>query len=431
MPGDTALGAVLRQLRVTRNLTQGFVARRAGCDQSLLSKIESGLRALPRWLAIALDEVYLTGSMVTDLLHNGDVTSHLTGGRVSPDGLVLVQLPGGGPPMAVSRRQLLATVGVGLLGSSAAIALEQTVSALTPTQGLLADYTAAFEGYQIAVRTMAPTRLIDAMAGRAVVLDLLRRRTSGALRRAFLALQGRYAESLSWLNEEAGRTEDALFWLDRAGEWAQIGGWNGLAGYTYVRRSMLVLTAADDSGRAIELAETALAMPGVPARIRGLAAKQAAFGHAIAHNADASARALDTAMELLAAGHDESAGELGQRSVPGDDLYAIFQATCAVHLGRGEQAIDVLQPRLSRLSAASPRTAAITTGKLAHAYANVGLPTQAAQLAMNALEQAKAIESQSTSREIRRALVPLQQWHRRDDVAELLHRMPLGAVKLV
>lgn len=426
MSGDVALGTVIRQLRSTRKLTLAVVARRVGCDESLLSLVETGRRTMQQSLAEKLDEIYGSGTVITSLLRSH---APMSGERaqlgVSPQDTLHVQVPGGGEPMLVSRRHLLAALGVGLLADPAALTFEHAVAQIEPTPELLKTYTSAFDNYQVAGRTMTPTRLIDAMIGHVAVLGMLRRRTEGTLRRDYLALQARYAESLSWLNEEAGRDADALYWTDRASEWAQTGGWTAMMSYTFVRRSMLAITFTSDGATAVDYATTALDIPRAPARIRGLAAKQAAFGYALTLDPDRSTRALDTAMDLLSAADDDGS-ELGQRSVPGDDLYRIFQSTCAIYLGKGEQAIDILQPRLDALSTSSARTAAITTAKLSHAYANAGQPHEAAQLALRALEQSERLESRSALNEVRRAGLVLRQWHRRSDVAEVLHRLRSG-----
>src|SRR6266511_1417416 len=65
MPGDVALGTVVRDLRRARKLTLAAVARRAGCAESQLSYVESGRRQLHRWLAEKLDAIYDTGGIIT------------------------------------------------------------------------------------------------------------------------------------------------------------------------------------------------------------------------------------------------------------------------------------------------------------------------------------------------------------------------------
>ncbi|MFK0250870.1 helix-turn-helix domain-containing protein [Amycolatopsis azurea] len=423
MPGDAALGTVLRDLRQTRKLTLAAVARRAGCAESQLSYVESGRRRLHPWLAEQLDTIYNTGGVVTSLLQVPDAASCSSSSTRVPNDYVLhVQVPGGGGPVAISRRDLLASLGIGLLASPTLTRLEQALGEVRADHDALVALTQALDRYQAAARILPPTRLLDALTAQVAVLDSLRRRADPALRRDYLALQARYAESLSWLSEEADRSEDALFWTDRATQWAQSSGWTAMTAYTFVRRSMMAISFASDGHRAVDHAQAAYDMPGAPTRIRGLAAKQMAFGHALAWEPDASARALDQTMTLLAKPSDDGR-ELGQRSVVSDDLYAIFRTTCDIYLGKGEAAITVLEPRLAALSNASARTATITRAKLAHAYANVGQPHEAARYAWQAIDEATTLQSLSARSELRRAMPVLRQWHKRSEVADVLHRL--------
>lgn len=424
MPGDAALGAVLRDLRRTRKLTLAAVARKADCTESQLSYVESGRRQLHRWLAEKLDDIYQTGGVVAGLHAGCDraISAPPAQDPAYRGQLLLVHLPGGGVPMPISRREVLASLGIGLLASPTLQRLELALAELAPTRDTLATCTDAFEGYQAAARVLPPSRLIDAMTGQTVVLDNLRRRANGQLRQECLHLQARYAESLSWLSEEAGDHYGSLFWTDRAAQWAQTSGWTAMTAYTFVRRSMMAISFASDGVRAVDQARAAFEQRDAPVRVRGLAAKQMAFGYALSRKADASARLLDAAMGLLATPSDEG-NELGQRSVVDDDLYAIFSTTCDIYLGRGEQAISVLEPRLKALSSASARTAAITRAKLARAYANTGQPREAARYARLAFDDATALESLSTRSELRRTVPTLQQWHQYDDVSDVLRQL--------
>ncbi|QWF83107.1 helix-turn-helix domain-containing protein [Amycolatopsis sp. CA-230715] len=423
MPGDAALGTLLRDLRRARRMTLAAVARRAGCAESQLSYVESGRRQLHSWLAEKLDAIYQTGGVIGSLLCSRTAKPCSEQEQwVSECEVLHVQLPRGGAPVPISRREVLASLGVGVFVSPALASFERALGAVEPTRDVLQRIEGAFDNYQIAGRALPPSRLIDAMTGQAAVLDNLRQRATGVLRTRYLALQSRYAESLSWFSEEADLADDALFWTDRASQWAQGSGWTAMSAYTFVRRSMMAVSFTSDGRRAVDHAQAAYRMPGVPERIQGLAAKQMAFGYALSRKADDSARALDQAMTLL--GKDSDGGnELGQRSVVNDDLYAIFRTTCDIYLGKGEAAINVLEPRLTTLSGASARTATITKAKLARAYANVGQPHEAAQFARQALVESAAIQSLSARSELRRAVPVLGQWRSRDDVSDVLHSL--------
>lgn len=424
MPGDEDLGMVLRELRSACKLTLATVARQADCVESLLSYVETGRRQLHPWLAERLDTIYGTGNAIAALIHGGSAGPPRRSQTEQPDeDVLLVQPPKGGVMMPVSRRELLAGLGIGALGGTLLSRCDQTLVGLDLGDDPLRSFEQAFAGFQSAARVLPPARLIDGMTGQVALLEALRRRAPGDQRRRHVRMQARYAETLSWLSEEAGDLHGALYWTDRAAQWAQVGNWSPMVAYTFVRRSMMTISFTNDGQRAVDTAQLAVDMTGAPPRVRGLAAKQMAFGYALTGDRDASARALATAMDLLAAPSNGNEASLGQRSVVSDDLYTIFRATCDIYLGRGDSVIPILEPRLNTLAHASVRTATISRAKLARAYANAGQPQEACQLAWEALEAIESIGSLSAHAELRRGVPVLQRWHGRDDVRDVLQRL--------
>lgn len=443
MPGDQRLGAMLRELRMSRNLTLAAVARQAGCAESLVSYVENGQRQLQPWLAEALDAAYGTGGAITALVpgtnsrwdgrahtvpHTRPSDTHVRGDVV--DDVLVVRLPEGGATMPISRRDLMAGLSIGALGGALADRIDHLLGHVdlddAAAGDALAPFERAFAAFSTAARSLPPARLIDAMTGHVALLDRLRRRVPAPRRGVYAIMQARYAESLSWLCEEASDVVRALYWVDRASQWAAAAQWQPMVGYTFVRRSMLVINFTSDGLRAVDAAAPVLHMPEL-SWVRGLAGKQTAMGYALAGQADASARALDEAMRLLARPGRDDEAHLGQRSVAGDDLYAVYQTTCDSYLGQGASVIDLLQPRLDGLTRSSPRTATISRAKLARAYANAGQPADAARLAWDALDAHDEVGSHSALSEIRRTLRVLRKWDTRADVhseiADLAHRL--------
>src|SRR5207249_4693927 len=111
---DRNLGAVLRQMRTARQLTLAAAARRVGCAESLMSQVENGHRGLQPWLATALDLVYDTGGAITALTGTpGGVSRPGDNEGRGDTNVVLVLIPGRGISVPVSRRELLAALGIG------------------------------------------------------------------------------------------------------------------------------------------------------------------------------------------------------------------------------------------------------------------------------------------------------------------------------
>lgn len=301
MPGDDELGAVLRELRTVRRLTLAAVARHAGCTPSLLSYVESGHRQLQPWLAEELDRIYETGGVVSSLVRKfGSRFNKKPGSRVSNSGVFVVSLPNGGASMPLSRRELVTALGVGIVGGTSLGQFERLLDGIKPDSGLLRYFEDAFNGFQEAARILAPRHLMDGLLGNVAILDGLRRRAADSDRSQYSALQARYAESLSWLSEEAGDLPGAMYWVDRASQWAHAANWPAMTKYNFIRRSMMVISFSDDGHRAIDQARHVLDMPDSSPRMKGLAAKQIAFGYALAQDRNASRHVLDAAMDWLA-----------------------------------------------------------------------------------------------------------------------------------
>jgi hypothetical protein len=378
-------------------------------------------------LASKLDAIYQTGGVVAALMRSQKQTIENDHAVVLPSETVVVELPEGGVSMPLSRRELLAALGVGIAGGALHGQFERMLDSVRLNDDTLRSFEDAYVGFQTAARTLPPSHLIDGLTGNVAILDGLRRRVSSIERPRYSHMQARYAESLSWLSEEAGDLTGAMYWIDRASQWGQAADWHAMAAYGFVRRSMMVISFSGDGNRAVDNALTVFSMSSTSPRMQGLAAKQMAFGHALAGDETASLRALDDAMRLLSKPMREDDAVLGQRSVVNDDLFAIFRATCDIYLGRGERVVPVLEPRLASLSASSVRTATITRAKLARAYANAGQPGEAARLSLAALDDIERIGSLSAHSELKRALPVLKNWHGREDVQLVMQRLRLSA----
>lgn len=361
------------------------------------------------------------------LLSSGPPAARRETPKLNADDVLVIQMTHRDQIATVSRRALLAALGIGALGGPLFRTINRALGECEPTPDLLCTYDAALDGFQAAARTMSPGRIIDPLIGKTASLDVLRQRAAPELRRGIAATQARYAECLSWMHEEANDVHACLYWIDRATHWAQMIHWDSMAAYGFVRRSMLALSYLDDSRAAQESAEVALHTPGANPRIKGLTAKQLAFALALSRRADDSNRALDLAMSYLSEGEslreDDDAIGVGQRSVVNDDLFAIFRTTCEIYLGCGESAIPVLEPRLGSISTGSLRTHTITSAKLAHAYASAGAPDLACSHFYQTMSAADIIGSLSARRELKRAAPALTYWDRRPEVRDTLHQL--------
>ncbi len=410
-------------MRTARGLTLAGVARQANCSVALLSYVESGDRALLPWLARALDRIYRTGSVVESLVRGTDGTPQDNSApRVPKTDVFVVRLPQGGVVMLLSRRQVLAALGLGIVSGGLQEEFERALDRVEINGDVIHFFEDSFRGFQETARILSPIQLIDGMTGDVAMLDGLRRRATGEDWRRCSTLQARYAELLSWLSEEAGDFSGVVWWSDRASQWAQAAGWPGMTVYGFVRRAMMVGRSSSEGLRVVNQAIPVLEMSQASPRMKGWAANEMAVGYALASKPEESYRSLDTAIGWLAQPAHEDDAAL-QRSVAVDDLYTVYKATCDAYLGYGAQVIAVLEPRLVALSSSSLRTATITRAKLVRAYANAGQPEEACRVAWETLDGIEQVGSLSARNELRRALPILNRWHGRSDVQDIAHRL--------
>ncbi|MGH3887301.1 MAG: helix-turn-helix domain-containing protein [Pseudonocardiaceae bacterium] len=423
MPGDAELGAVLREMRTVRLLTLAAVARRARCTLSLLSYVETGHRQLQPWLAEKLDRIYETGGVVSSLARR--VGNKPNENPVPGPDLFVVSLPKpkGGVAMPLSRREILTALSLGVVTGRLQGELERALDGIELDGDVLHSLDNAYGGFTEAARVLPPAQLIDGMIGNVAILEGLRRRATSGDRHRCSMLQARYAWILSWLSEEAGDLPGAVWWVDRASQWAQAAHWPGMAAPGLLRRTSIVTCFTDDGLRVVDQARPVLDIPQASPRMKGLAATQIASGYALAGNRDESHRALDTAMGWLAQPIREDDAALGDPQVVADDLFAVYQTTCDIYSGYGARVIPVLEPRLESVAGISFRMATVTRARLARAYANAGQPAESCRVAWETLDAIEQIDSFMARVELRRAVPVLNRWHGRSDVQDVLHRL--------
>jgi hypothetical protein len=399
----------------------------------MVSLVENGHRALKPWLAQRLDHVYETGTMITALVTSGAYPQRPTCATLEEDGdgLVLVELPLRGVTMAVPRRAMLAALSLGATTSTLAH-VHDAMAGVPADVELLTEVTHTLSALKSAGRIMPPARLIDSLVGQVAVLEVVRHRVPRHLRRDYLMLQAQYADYLSWMVQESGDVHGASSWVDRVQQWADRARWPTMVAYAHVRRSVMASTCANDGRAAVEHAQHALRVTGVSQRVKGLAAKQAAYGYALIGHSDACHRSLDLAAGLydaLATGDEGSDPVIGlislgpsEKMVDVPVMLAQFRATCDVSLGGGERAVAALS---AYRTAYGPRTrrGAFIGARLARAFAQAGNPDRACALALEALDTGQAVGSMTTRVELRRTLAPLSRWPAREDVAEVRHRI--------
>lgn len=116
------------------------------------------------------------------------------------------------------------------------------------------------------------------MMGNVAILDVLRRRVTGEDRYRCITLQTCYAEWLSWLSEEAGNPQGAMYWIDRTSQWAQATAWSEMAAWSFIRRSSIAQSFSGDGLRIVDHAKLVLDMSQSSPGMKGLGGPTGCLG---------------------------------------------------------------------------------------------------------------------------------------------------------
>jgi len=422
-------GTALRQLRLAKGVGLRGLARDICCDPGHLSRMESGVRPLSLECAQLADRFLDTGGAITALVRAGYAGQRWRDRQAEPTGdllIVEVATPEGRITVSVPRRDLLMALGIGAVGSS--VLRDLHPAAVLPD--VVGELDKALEDFVIAGRVMPPGQLLDALTGRIAVISAMRQKASSDVAARLAIMQARYAEFLSWMHEETGDLAQAIWWIDRAGEWAHVGSWIPMVAFTSVRKSVIATMHAADAQRTVDLAQRALHSNGATPAVLRFAAAQLAYGHALAGDLDGSRRALDLATSYYqkTAVHPGDDLPIGARSVLDNDPIELNWATCNVFAGCGEPAVGVLATRMNAVKGVSPRAYAIHGARLAHAYALAGHPDEVRHTLAEVLDTTAVTESATARRELSRIRPVLHsRWPRRPDLQDVAQRLAVLA----
>jgi hypothetical protein len=385
--------------------------------------METGLCPLSLQCAQLADRCLDTGGALTARVRASYAGQRGYKGQAEPTGgllIVEVATPQGKIIVPVPRRNVMMALGIGAVGSSVLGGLHRT----TIAPEAVGELEKALEGFRVAGRAMPPTQLLDALTGKVAVISAMRRKASPEIVARLAITQARYAEFVSWMHEEAGELTQAIWWLDRAGEWAHASGWAPMVAYASVRKSMIATMHVGDARRAVELARLALHTPGATPAVLRFAAAQLAYGHALAGDLSASRRALDLASRYYqkAATQPDNELSIGPKSLLSHDpLEWLNWAGCTI-AGYGEPAIEVLSRRMNALQGASPRAYAIHGAGLVHAYALAGHPDEIARTLAEVLDTTAVTDSATARHKLGRIRPILERrWPRRSDLQDIAH----------
>ncbi|UQS26073.1 helix-turn-helix domain-containing protein [Amycolatopsis thermalba] len=427
-----ALGEQLSAYRKLAGLTQAQLAKRLYCDRTTLAHVERGQRSRDEAFWRAADEAlaaagqllaaYRTfenaraqaehAARIAELEHHQRKIAQWGSGA----GL---QLVGVGPGTDVAAAGASAMTLGPALGAAADAARGPDLPVVTSTQvHEMVDHLR--EQWHLLVKTdnlFGPRYALTSVQSHLVMIGDLLAVTRDHARREVARVAAQYAESAAWLHEDAGGLDRAVYWTNRALEWAHEADDRVMLAWTLFRRSQQA-AASGDAGQTIGLVqaaqrdEAALAGP-----MRAALAQQEAHGYALDGDAGSTLRKLDEALAWAATDTDGDARG-GHGSFCTESYLELQRASCWLTLQQPKRAIEVFDRTLPTLPAVYRRDRGVALSRFAVAYAAVDEVEQAASVAREALGIARSAGSVRTEREIQ---VVGQRLHRHQRVAEVAH----------
>jgi hypothetical protein len=245
-------------------------------------------------------------------------------------------------------------------------------------------------------QVLAPADVLPMLLGPTRALRRVAAAAHGDERDAMLQLAARFAEYTGWIAQEAGDEQGAMWWTDRAVEYAGLAGQPDMAAYALVRRGLIALYR-HDGRQTVELAQRAQQATRDP-RIRGLAAQREAQGLAVLADRDGALRALDRAADLL----DQASGggtPLGPTNVA--DQIEAARGWCLYDLGDTRRAAESLRGQYDALAPTALRARARWGARLALALAADGEAQEAAAVAGQVIEACAQVDSATVRVDLR------------------------------
>jgi transcriptional regulator with XRE-family HTH domain len=276
---------------------------------------------------------------------------------------------------------------------SVSIAPARTESALV--ESLLAT----LQQYAVADNLAGSHPMLPIAAQQMVFVEHLLDGSRGRTRHQLLGVAARFAEFTGWLHQDAGHLRAAMQWSDTAlgfaGEAADV----RLTSYIQMRKSNI----ASDAGTpemAVGFARDALQRPKeLTPRLKAVALRQEAHGHAVAGDHDRCARALDQALQFALDAPDDDT-DIARYCTSG--FVEMEAAQCWVELGDPARALATLEQALTGWNSSFRRDLGMCLARLAVAHAGTGHVEKAMTIARHALTIASETRSRRTANQLYR-----------------------------
>jgi transcriptional regulator with XRE-family HTH domain len=270
-------------------------------------------------------------------------------------------------------------------------------------------------GYVISDRLLGALSVSDAVRTQIPVVERACEVTRGRDRTEALDFACRFMEFCGWIHQDAGDLACAMFWTDRALDYAMELDDQRTIAYTLMRKSAIA-TEAGHPAQGLGICNVALSDANVlTPRLRSVILRQRALANsALRETVDAS-RDADNALEEAIAG--VSQGEPDSAAYCSPMYVAMESGQSMVTSGQARKALPVLVKSRSEWSdRGQVRDYTLCVSRLATAYAAADEPEQACETAEEAITLAYGIGSRRVIGQLDRLFALLGRWPNDSDV---------------
>ncbi|MEV0639430.1 XRE family transcriptional regulator [Streptomyces sp. NPDC050619] len=242
------------------------------------------------------------------------------------------------------------------------------------------------------------------------------RNVKPAVRRELLSVGADGAEFAGWLYRDIHQPTIAIFWYDRAMEWAQEADDPAMQGYMLLKKSQMAYDDGD-AARILTLAQAGQHERWqLPTRVQAELLQQEALGCAmLGEPFSLVEQKLSTAHELLARTADSEPNDLG--AYFNEHTLLLRNAVSYTEAGKPNLAADLFG-HIIAAGTLSRRDMGFFNARRAAALALSGEPDEAARIGTASAEVARAMKSERTKRVLGEVLQTLSRWRNRPAVQE-------------
>lgn len=263
---------------------------------------------------------------------------------------------------------------------------------------------------------LGPKKTLPVMLGLLGAVDAQARDVKPTVRRELLAVGADGAEFAGWLYRDVQQPQAAVFWYDRAMEWAQEADNAAMQGYVLLKKSQMAYDERD-ALRMLTLAQAA----GhdrwqLPARVRAEVTQQEALGRAMLGDPLDVVRAqLADAEALLTDAPEDQPDTLG--AYFNGHTRLLRDAITYTEAGKPSLAADLFSDVMST-GTLSHRDTGFFNARRAAALALSGEPDEAARVGKVSAAVAHEVKSERTVRVLGEVIQTLDRWRSRPAVRE-------------